>query len=402
MNNLNYEQILQFLNSPGQWLDKYQFLKEKVSNHPLKENFDALFIYCLIKTKVDIKNFSDVIKSIYENGQEVEKTLKNFFSLKTNYLLLNRYIQQDKYNNNYSIDDNLGYLFITLNNNKISLDQDNIDYLCVLVKEIPKKELLLNTGFHNFFKNLVVNMHIGNNEPMSKLSKEIYENTTINSLQNDDDLLVVLFNQLGINSFMKDYKKSIYESLSKIIPGIKKILESLLFKPDNSSLALNFNILNFCIKSGVNVIDMIHNRFNYKYDQYVTTGSILPDLKHYQDLIYEFAPTLYSYFENNHYDLDCSAIDIQKNFYQNYILLKLLELKIDQKHDVMISEEKIVYIVNLFNKPENPSLSFNLYSVHHYLKENTIVPYLKTYLMQQRLDKNLAQKYTEDSVRTKI
>jgi hypothetical protein len=80
----NFEKnMFELFNSNSNWLESYKALEEiyNQDSNDIGENFNARFIYNMIKNKVDLEQFSQVISHIYQTDDKwaLSIELNDFF-----------------------------------------------------------------------------------------------------------------------------------------------------------------------------------------------------------------------------------------------------------------------------------------------------------------------------------
>lgn len=88
-------------------------------------NFESLFVYNLIRKQVNIKEFQLVVKEIVNNSEPWQlKGLYNSFFNTNITLNIGKYLEQNRYDNNFDDMQNMRHIFLTKENNKITLEKN--------------------------------------------------------------------------------------------------------------------------------------------------------------------------------------------------------------------------------------------------------------------------------------
>lgn len=402
--------MYELFNAKPNWLAVYKDLKEICDKEDnIADCLNARFIYNLVKNKEDLEQFSQVMAYMYENNKQWDLgvQLGDFFYRRDVGIDLIDYINLDKYNNDESFYDNMAYLFLDFNKNKpsgkkLSLDKENLPYLLAMANEITEEtiKVFLYAGYNRF-----IGYFASNPEEIKPLIEMAQNNKSFSKFEVGEysNFFGNLLGDIGKNSnepeVYKNQNKSIYKTLSKSVKDIDNVIAEALFRPTRANqlekVSMDLGLLNFCllIDSEIDIISKIDE----KYQQLLSKEkpkkkkSDYKDLKEQDKVIRAFyAPISVSFREHN-FKLDCSKIDINKDFRDNYIYLKLLETKIRDKQNVEISPEVSQYIVDIFkkNKKDDEDPMASLFSVDTYLKEEVMVPYCKNYIQYKELDNSL-------------
>jgi hypothetical protein len=420
----NFEKnMFELFNSNSNWLESYKALEEiyNQDSNDIGENFNARFIYNMIKNKVDLEQFSQVISHIYQTDDKwaLSIELNDFFVPDEVNLGIAAYCKLDKYNNKQSFTDNMTYLFLDFdkskpNGKKLLLDKKNLPYLLVMTNEVKEDtvEILRVAGYYSFIKNFSHNVEeikpliemAQNNEAFQKSETGQYSN-----------FFSSLLSDIGHNSYEKELypnqNKLIYKSLSKVLKNADDVIVEALFRPTRSNqlekVSIDLGLLNYCllIESEIDIISKIDE----KYQQLLCEVKPKKAKNDYnslraQDKVIQsfYAPMSVSFREHN-FKLDCSKIDITKDFRENYIYLKLMEIKIKNKQDLEISKEVCQYVIKLYDeksKKNDDDIMTSLFDIDTYLKKETILPYIKKYMQYKELDGSLEK--NEESKKKKM
>lgn len=416
--------MFELFNIKNNWLEVYKDIKNHVDQDYINYHLNARFVYNMIKNKVDLQQFSEVMTYLYENNkrEKIGSNLNDFFARRDTNIGLKQYSQLDKYNNNESFYDKMAYLFLDFDDNKpigkkVLLDKDNLPYLLAMINVVTENTVgaLCYAGYNRFIGNFVHSPeHI---EPLIKIaeSNKAFSKFEIGEYSN---FFGNLFRDIGSNSYEEELypneNKIIYQTLNKMVKDIDNVIVEALFRKtrnnDLEKVSMDLGIINYCllIQSEIDIIPKINQKFQEAYAEAKSkaTGDEYDDLYEYDKVISDFYSTITVSFEGHDFKLDCSNIDVNKDFRENYIYLKLIEVKIKNRQDLDISAEVCQYIKDLFQKEDNPDPTkaalLRLYGPNRILKEEIIMPYVNKYMQYKDLDTTLSLKEEIKNKKMKI
>jgi hypothetical protein len=416
--------MFELFNTKPNWLDVYKDLRQICNaekDSDIADSLNARFIYNLIKNKEDLEQFSQVMAYMYENNKQWDLgvQLNDFFYRRDVGIDLNDYVKLDKYNNDESFYDNMAYLFLDFDKKKprgkqLLLDKENLPYLLAMANEITEENLKVFqvAGYNRFIGYFACNPEeikpliemAQNNKAFSKFEVGEYSNFFGNLLKD-----------IGSNSYEPEVypnqSKSIYKALKKSIKDVDAVIAEALFRQTRSNqlekVGMDSGLLNFCllIEPEIDIISKI----NEKYQQLLSEvkspkkGDNYKSLNEKDKVIRAFYAPISTSFPEHNFKLDCSKIDISKDFRENYIYLKLMEIKIRNKQDLEISKEVCQYVVKLYDeksKKDDDDIMTSLFDIDTYLKKGTILPYVKKYMQYKELDGSLEK--NEESKKKKM
>jgi hypothetical protein len=415
--------MLELFDSKSSWLEVYKDLRiicDENDESDIANCLNARFIYNMVKNKVDLEQFSQVMAYIYENNKQWDLgvQLNDFFYRRDVGINLNDYVKLDKYNNDESFYDNMAYLFLDFdkskkNGKKLLLDKENLPYLLAMANEITEEtiKVLLYAGYNRFIGYFAHNPEeikpliemAQNNKAFSKFEVGEYSNFFGN-----------LFTDIGNISYEKEIylnqNKLIYKALKKSIKNVDNVIAEALFRQTRSNqlekVGMDLGLLNFCllIEPEIDIISKIDE----KYQQLLSEEKSKKFEKKYNSLKEQdkvirafYAPISVAFAEHN-FTLDCSKINIAKDFRENYIYLKLMEIKIKNKQKLEISSEVAKYVFDIFKNKDEVDPMASLFSIDTYLKEDRMLPYLKKYIDYKELDDSLNKNEKAKSKKVKV
>lgn len=417
--------MFELFNTKPNWLEVYKDLRqicEEEEKSDIGEYLNARFIYNLVKNKVDLEQFSKVMAYIYENNKQWDLgvQLNDFFYRRDVNINLSDYVKLDKYNNDENFYDNMAYLFLDFDKSKprgkqLLLDKENLPYLLAMTNEITEEtmKVFVVAGYNRF-----IGYFARNPEEIKPLIEMAQNNKAFSKFEVGEfnNFFGNLFTDIGSNSYEPEaypnQNKSIYKELKKSVKDIDNVIEEVLFRQTRSNqlekVGMNLGLLNFCllVESEMDIVSKI----NEKYQQLLSEeksnaqGNAYKDLKEQDKLITAFYAPISVSFAQQNFKLDCSKIDINKDFRENYIYLKLMEIKIKNKQDLEIKPEVAQYVVDIFknkNQTDTDPMA-SLFSIDTYLKEDTILPYLKRYMDYKELDGTLEKKNEPQARKMKV
>ena len=404
------------------WLKVFKELKAESDKdetyNSLKTDFNSIFLFHLIRNKVDLEQFSQVIADIYENNEHfnIGQTLERFFYRRDCHINLANYSKLDKYNNNESIYDQMGYLFLDWDNkNKVGkrviLDKENLQYLLTILNETNDKSVggLWYGYFHCFLDNFT--NHIEqlkplidvalNNLALAKRKTGEYHGFMDNILRN-----------LGKNSYedelYKNESKELYNSLAKIVPNINDHISKTLIRRAGQKKEedIEMSILNFCLKNeeSIDIAQILNNLYQEKYSNFKHNNSEdkFVSVREYRNLTTIFDGSISFTFRNFNFEFNAEKIDIQKGYKENYIYLKLLEVKLENQQKIDISNETVNYVMNLFENKSSDKFDQLLSDASVFFDEDIMVKYLKKYMDYNEINNSLDSKTVAKSKKAKI
>lgn len=423
----NFEsQMLTIFNSNSNWLEVYKELKEicdSNENTDIAERFNAHFIYNIVKNKIDLEQFSQVVSHIYETKDKwnLSIELNDFFVPDDTNLSLVEYMKLDKYNNKESFYDNMTYLFLDFDKNKqvgkkLLLDKQNLPYLLAMTNEVTDNtiEVLRNAGYYSFIKHFAHNV-----EEIKPLIEMAQNNTAFQKSEPGmyTDFFSNLFKEIGHNSYEKELypnqNKAIFKSLSKSIKNVDDVIAKSLLQPGKGSyekVKVDLGLLNYCllIDSEIDIISKINDKYKELYIEEKSKSSKKDDsksLREYDKIIVSFDAFMSVSFNNYNFKIDTSKINIKKDFRDNYIYLKLIEIKMNNKQNLNITPELGQYIIDLFKpskKKGSNALHEEIFGVKNHLSEDIMIPYLNKYLQYKDLDNSLDAKEVKKTRKVKV
>jgi hypothetical protein len=339
------------------WGECFKILKENAKLH----NFESLFTYHLIRKQVDVKDFESVFKEILNNSHpwQLKQLYHSFFNTDIQ-LDIEKYLEQNRYDNKFSDVQNMRYIFLTKENNQIALEPTSIEYLKVLLSN--NMTALVDAGIAPFFYDLTPNI---------TSLKPILEN--LKNTIDGNKLLIPLFHTISSMSYElpESTNKTTFDILVKTIPDIKNQFEqNLLYKtsyPDKS-IQVDPSLMYFLNVCEVNVTEMLNHRYQQEYEKILQVPIDLqgkPAQMHsyyIEEPLVKLAVSISSsiamgYKENT--SIDLSQIDIKQSALKNFVYLKTLEVKLGNDEPVKAPLDLCNYINQVYKKEKEafiPSL----------------------------------------------
>jgi hypothetical protein len=386
----------------------------------LKDELSAYFIYSLIKNKVDLEQFSNVMSYLYTNSKmsELGKSLMNFFVPDDPNISLRDFVKKDRYKNKETISDNMAYLFLdfkeeNINGKKLTLEKDNLPYLLAILNEAKDDtiEALWYGGYHRFISHFRHDIEpIGPLIEMAEANPAFHKRVDGNYLNFFDTLLREIGNRSYDKEIYPNQNKETEKLLYKYIKNADNIIAHTLVREegneydDEIDIKKDLGLLNFCLKvDKKNLVSIIDQRFKdiYTRTKANVKGNDFKQAMTLQKVLVNFSSAIDVSFSKYDFSLDCSPMDLNAEYQENFIYLKLIERKINNKQDISLDPKIANYIINLFNQPKKDPMA-ELLGMRSVLSEETILPYLKVYSNYQELEKNLDNKNTKKTKKNKV
>lgn len=364
------------------WFESFKLLKENAKIY----NIESLFLYHLIRKQIDIKDFESVFKEIVNSSQawELKQCYNDFFNSSVT-LGIEKYLNEDRYDNEFSDSQNMRYIFITKKNNKIALEPTSMEYLKVMFSH--NINALVDSGIAPFFYDLTPNL---------ATLKPILE-----VLQNAPDgkrVLIPLFYAISSMSYElpESVNQSSYKVLVETIPNIQKEFEdNLVYHKSHPEpgIEIDPSLMNFLNISQADVTKMINNRYQQEYENLLKTpvdlSAIIPifHAHHRQEPFVKLAISISASIEMGYKPntpLDLSQIDTNDSALKNFVYLKTLETKLKSNEPVKAPLQLCDYISEIYQKEKKSILP----SLTSFLD----LEMMSTKILYSRLDVNLEAK----------
>ena len=351
------------------WVQSFNVLKIHYLN-----NFESLFVYNLIRKQVDIKEFQLVVKEIVNNSEPWQlKGLYNSFFNTSITLGIGKYLEQNRYDNNFGDIQNMRHIFLTRENNKITLEKTSIEYLKAIFLSQPSS--LVESGVALFFYDFTENL------PALK--------PVLEALQNSPDgnkVLIPLFHAISTMSYdlPESVNKTSYNVLVESVPNIQKEFENnLVYQHSNSEpgVQLNPSLMNFLSVCQADGLSMINNRYQEEYEKLLQTPvdvSNKPAILHThykEEPFVKLAISLSSGIRMKYKadsPLDLAAININESALKNFVYLKALEVKLNNNEPIQASLALCNYISAIYKR-----------------EKEEVMPSIGSFLDLEMLDKKL-------------
>jgi hypothetical protein len=345
----NIKDAMEYFQSiENNYLSTFKKITDNLINkeyHSITSNYVALFLHQMMQKNVNMTEFSDVIKYIYNSDIKIEHSLHRFFGGSCCDISLTKYLELQQPHileeeKKYSIWNELSYYFYDIKNGSYGLNKEKIPYLNSLIKFVPEKRVseLYSSGFINFL--LLV---IDNPNDLSLPFKTIQHNKAFEYTKDS----TVNFNQYKpfFFSFIQGMsnesyrmseakKKEIFNSFSDSIDNFEEIFlnKVVSYYPTDKYKKFVFdlgmsNFLNIIPSDKIfSQIDKVYQRtlneekkeHSHKKNAYDIEISVASEL----------ASSIQVSFEDKDFTIDYNIIQTNKPFLENFVYIKLLDVQI--------------------------------------------------------------------------
>jgi len=298
--------------STQDWCQTYQNLYDAKALE-----FNALFVYELIRQKASLKSFERVLPVL----KDPQNTYSQFFH--TSEGALSAYLKHDRYNNVLSPWQNINNIFHDKKGLKHTLCESTKDYLFLMIKHMPQEAM--SDVFYDFLD--IFKENIKELKPLAKMAQ-------VSSCK--EEINKHLLNMLSRNSLAIQDNARTYEMFNEVIDDFPDLCEKHLFqRQGKSSEEPNFSVLTFLHDARCDVVSMLHKKYlqniqNIKPGARILQNEQLNDyyeLEPYINKIINFSPVMSTSLENKSFPIDYSLLDTDAKLYKNFIILKALSLQ---------------------------------------------------------------------------
>lgn len=357
-------------------------------------NLPAIFIYELIKRRVDVKDFSEAFKNLAmkTDKQNLEHTYHRFFYEGDREIRLSDYVKDPRYDNKFSYWENMSYIFLNLENKKVILEKENIPYLQKMLEHLPSdKAFSIYAGRFGYFctkffskpKELLPLIEVINKNPAFLCSEKGKFNTFSQEILHD----------LSTYSY-EDPKKAnvlfyfLKKNLSTFEPTVfKKLIEKrIVSNQKEPRLDIDLAVLNLLICCEIDFFHVINKKYIDEWNCVPSKPidkSLSKDLQEYYKLEPYFklsediCSTLSVGLDKKNFNFDLEGMDLNESLDKNFVYIKFLEIKLSNQQPVVINNDQINY---LMQSDENNNTNYRLKSslkiiqkhLYHYKLENDL------------------------------
>lgn len=342
--------------------------------HSIQSNYVALFLHQMIKNKVSINSFNEVIQYIYNSDINIEHSLHRFFGGSCCDISLTKYWELQKpgisdKEKKYSIWSEMSYFFYDIKNESYGLNKEYIPYLESMVKLMPEKRLneLYSSGFI-IFLSLVVN----NPDDLAPIFKVIQSNDAYESyipsfpdsiINKHKPFFYSFIGSLSNESYKmsEEEKTKIYNSFCKSIENCEEVFlnKVLTYYPKDKYHKFNFDLGmgNFLNTIGS---DKVFSKIDKKYKEIIDKEKLAHSHRKNPydielDVASEISTSLQISFEKKNFEIDYNIIDIQKPFLENFVYIKLLDIQLMSGKKPLVLNNIREYILKEFKIDDSGS-----------------------------------------------
>lgn len=345
------------------YVQTYQIIASNLTQekyNSIGSNYTALFLHHIIKDKVDIKEFDEVIKCIYKIGANIDNGLHRFFSLKDCDISLRKYLELQKPNvpeseRNYGIWNEMSLFFYDIKNENFALKKDRVPYLESICKFIPEDKMykFYSSSFVHFCLSCLNNL-----DDLNPIFKAIQNNSAFNKSDGNQykDFFTSFIRGVSDRSYEASHEEKlyIYEKLSEMINNFEDVFLDRLIKynPNERTKKFSFDLglVNFInIVGDEKFIGHINKVFQEALLKEISDETnklnpygILSSLKN------DISSSLEVSFSKKKYDVNYDMIDLNKTFFENYVYIKLLEMNIISGNEPYVNKQVREYIQKEF------------------------------------------------------
>ena len=351
------------------WSKTYIYLLEKIKIQTKNElyasmdsNFRSIFIYELIKGKLNIDDFKSTIQTILKSskGQEVEHMYSRFFDRESEVGLVN-YIKKDRFNNNFSCWTNMEYIFLDLKaiqsekyKYRIFLNKETLPYLSQMLTNLDSENIssVYGAGIHKFVMNfidqpqeLVPLIKIAQSNPAFELETPGYNRRFIDMLIKDiSSESYRLSEEENAQNFkiMKENIKDFEKRCERLLIAYKDSANN-----DSEKIKIDLSVLNFLLSNDEDVCAIIHHKFLESYNKikkdnmdHIKGNEDLRKYhqnKPYRDLIGEISSSIYVGLDKKKFKFNINQIEIDETVIKNFVYFKFLDSQIKNGNEANIS-----------------------------------------------------------------
>jgi hypothetical protein len=182
-----------------------------------------------------------------------------------------------------------------------------------------------------------------------------------------------------------DKKLEVFKSLSNSIENFEEIFLSkfLTYFPTDKYKKFNFDLglSNFLYIVGE---DKVFNQINKSYQNILNTEKTVQINKDSYDieigLASEISSSLEVSFRKKSLHIDYAAIDLKKNFIDNFVYIKLLEIQVTEGKEPNIDKERRDYIIKELSNDDSDS-----FAGFYFLKKEEMKKYFEYLSIQEFL-----------------
>jgi hypothetical protein len=398
INEKNIAEAIDYYHNVGHdYVETYQKIKDNLQEgkyNSIQSNYIALFLHKIIKNKIDINEFDDVIQTIYKDNVDVEPSFSRFFGLHSCDISLKNYLELQKpgvpeSEKNYSIWNELSYFFYDIKNDNFALNESRVPYLVSICKYIPEDSMysIYSGGFVPFCL-----MCIDNLDDLQPILKVVQNNTAfeLSAGNNYKDFLSSFMRIISDRCYEMDEEKraNTYEQLSGLINNFEEVFldRFIKYKPTDkfNKLSFDLGLVKFMnIVGDEKIICHINKVFQEALAKELDENNTQKNpFSIKSGLATEIGSSFEVSFLDKNYEVNYDYIDSNKNIFDNFVYLKLLELDIRKGKKPYVNEELRNYIkkeIAIDEASSFPELSFSLETKKittylDYLSINEILP----------------------------
>lgn len=399
---INYEEAFDYYLKSNQNLMKcYEIITDNLINEEyasIRSNNDSLFIYYMIKNSVDMSEFKEVINFIYAKNEHLEHTFSRFFALNDCDLSFKAYSKQvDKDSSTISIWDHIFYAFIDIKNKKPSLKNDTVTYLTTMLQAVDNNTIAqlhggkISSYCASFYKSL---------ESLKPIFDVVIHNPAYEKIEryNYDSFFNSFLQQIIYACYdeTKEKKDKIFKALSHSIDNFEHIYLSSIVShnlQDPYKMKIKGDMLCFLEQTNSSkLIDMLQDVYGKKYN-FIQNAKIneFKINEYITHLLLETKITFDIYLNKYDFDVNLDNIDVSKNLFYNFPLLRACILNLEKGKKINIDLATAHYLqqeIELVFKKDQPTVDATV----TFIDVNILNPFVSHVLLNEKIsDRNVTK-----------
>ena len=370
--------------------------QDKTDNYSMEHNYIPFFMRHLIKEKVDLTVFNEIMHDIIHNMPVniIDSALHRFFD--SSDIGLKEYLTQDRFNNTFSPYNEMPLLFLDIKDGKFCFCTETYPYLeAILSNMTEEKVVALHQAKFTFYTISFLN----NPDELRPLLKLCQKNPALQKHEKMNYVGVPEGILIKILHYAEEMKEGSLERLINIYKEEIPDFDEMFFKSLTRYYHGKEGDIEFGLEPAIKYIDtnLLFEKFQTRHLEKLDkvrqfeTGEYREQEK-FEKAVCEYMISLPILLSDQDFFLNAQTIDINKPLADNALMIKLLEVKIQKGKDLpYIAPEIMDYIKQEIKKIKDFSA----------LDRQFNIDIFDTYFNFLKLEKDLPEK-SSSRLRKKI
>lgn len=357
------------------WSQVYEQIQDLVKKElelktysSIDSNYRCIFLYHVINKQIDMKEFKETVNNMFNITEKdkfhLEFTFDRFFNYRSTDITYKGYFQPHLCTDPIkpSIWDHIYYTFHDWNETGLIINKKNLPYLQAILELAPAEHI--GALYEGRFPALIdTYMSKNKTEEILPLLSVIKQNPAFdidgkNKHDNFINTLIYYLYHLSYNEEIPDAKNIMchaIEQIKTIYPDFEDIIASGLITQKNrhdgkEKIEINVNCLKVSsildMQKTVENLDKCYHKCYLDIAQHHDIESDSGESYRAFKKLSEETDGSISVYMDEAFDFDLTAMDISRNYVENFIYLKVLETQIKKGHFVKIPNDYENYLIN--------------------------------------------------------